>query len=627
MELEGFSGLEKIAEGGMAILFRGIQTSLNRPVAIKVLKGALSETPEAREMFEWESKIVARMDHPHIIRVIDKGLTHDGQPYFVMDYVEGHTLKEVIQSGKMPERRKLRIIIQVAKALAYAHKNGIIHRDIKPGNVLIDKEGNARVVDFGIARIFSEDTEIKQRSEEGLTLGTLSYMAPEQHEGAKYTTELSDIFSLGVIMYLMFTERLPKPGFPPPSHFNPKLPPALDRIIMLCLADSQADRPTAEQLISLLLKSAKGAHLKQEQKQAAKETFQDPKEKFRLLDIIKETPYSTVSLYENREDHSLMVLKKSVGNFAGYNEAELLSRLKHKNIVNIRGVTRNDRIFIIVMEYLSGGSLQGRLAQPMKPSVFLPLAHQICDALIFAHNNRIVHGNLRPQNILFDDANQAKLMDFGFCKHYEESADPNWYAPINGGPPTIATDVYSAGVIFYQLLTGQLPKLENGVLEPYESFKQLPDFVQKLIGNMLLSDPTQRPGNFEDIKQALGQGQQAPKPAKPKPAPKAAPAAPKKRSKAPLMALIAFLLISGNIGIYTWIAKQNGVSMAFLDRIPWLNELGSSSRTGPEKTETLAEKTKPAPSNQDEWVPRRAFNESNSREEEIQFEQVDTTTQ
>ncbi|MCG8534841.1 MAG: serine/threonine protein kinase, partial [Pseudomonadales bacterium] len=142
----------------MAVLYKGIQTSLSRPVAIKVMKGALSDTPEAHEMFEWESKIVARLDHPNIIRVIDKGLTADEMPYFVMDFVEGLTLKDALKNKKLSDRRKLRVIMQVAKALGYAHKNNVIHRDIKPGNILLDREGNARVVDFGIARL-SEDTE------------------------------------------------------------------------------------------------------------------------------------------------------------------------------------------------------------------------------------------------------------------------------------------------------------------------------------------------------------------------------------------------------------------------------------------------------------------------------------
>jgi len=189
MELKGYSQLEKFAEGGMAVLYKGIQTSLNRPVAIKVLKAAVSETLEARQMFEAESQIVARLDHPHIIRVIDKGLTGEGMPYFAMDFVEGDTLKEALKSGVLNSRRKLRITIQIAKALSYVHKSGGIHRDIKPGNILIDGENNARVVDFGIARIFSEDTELTQANEEGLTIGTLSYMAPEQHNGASYASE------------------------------------------------------------------------------------------------------------------------------------------------------------------------------------------------------------------------------------------------------------------------------------------------------------------------------------------------------------------------------------------------------------------------------------------------------
>ncbi len=287
MELEGFSQLENLAEGGMAVVYRGIQTSLNRPVAIKVLKAALNNTPEARDMFEMESKIVARLDHPHIIRIIDKGLTKQNMPYFVMDFVEGVTLKDALKSG-LSERHKLRVIVQVAKALAYAHKNGIIHRDIKPGNILLDQQSNARVVDFGIARIASGDTSLKSRSDNGIMVGTLGYMAPEQHQNAEYASEASDIYSLGVVMYLMFTGKLFKPGFPPPSHFNPELPQALDHITMQCLASEPALRLTAEQLIRKMLHNFQGAHLKREQQQQAKETFKDPKEKFRLLDIIKE---------------------------------------------------------------------------------------------------------------------------------------------------------------------------------------------------------------------------------------------------------------------------------------------------------------------------------------------------
>src|SRR5690606_27919967 len=186
--------------------------------------------------------------------------------------------------------------------------------------------------------------------------------------------------------------------------------------------------------------------------------------KFRLLDIIRETSYGSVCLYENREDRSLMVLKKRLNNFKGYNEAELLSRLKDPNIINVRGVSRNDRIFITVLEYLSGGSLQNRMAQPMTTAMFLPIAGQICAAMIFAHNNRIIHGNLRPHNILFDDNNTVKVMDFGFEPHDENMLEQNWYV-TDDDPATVAGDIYAAGVIFYQLLTGNLPEWRRGLLQ------------------------------------------------------------------------------------------------------------------------------------------------------------------
>jgi serine/threonine-protein kinase len=565
MELEGFSQLEKIAEGGMAVLYKGIQTSLSRPVAIKVMKGTLADTPEAHELFEWESKIVARLDHPHIIRVIDKGLTPQGMPFFVMDYVEGVTLKDALRSNKLSDRRKLRVMIQVAKALGYAHRNNIIHRDIKPGNILLDREGNARVVDFGIARL-TEDTELSKVNEAGMTVGTPAYMAPEQQQGASFTTSASDIYSLGVIMYLMLTGKLYKAGYPPPSQHNPKVPTSLDKITMACLADDPTRRPSADKLVALLLTALKGAHLKQEQQEAAKQTFKDAKDKFRLLDIIRETDFGSVCLYENREDRSLMVLKKRHNNFKGFNEAELLSRLKHRNIINVRGVSRNDRIFITVLEYLSGGSLQSRMAQPMAVADFMPIAEQICDAMIFAHNNRIIHGNLRPHNILFDDSNTVKVMDFGFEPHYENMLEQNWYV-CDDDPHTIAGDVYAAGVIFYQLLTGALPDWKRGLLQPNEAFGEIPQHLRTLIKGMLCRDSKVRLANFEEVKKGLqlqqdGSDEKTRTAIKPVEAPK-----PKKRSgRTGMLASVLVLLLLINGGLYLWLyAQKNPLP-------PWLAE-------------------------------------------------------
>ncbi len=547
----------------MAVLYKGIQTSLSRPVAIKVMKGALSGTPEAHEMFEWESKIVARLDHPHIIRVIDKGLTADEMPYFVMDYVEGLTLKDALKNKKLSDRRKLRIIMQVAKALGYAHKNNVVHRDIKPGNILLDREGNARVVDFGIARL-SEDTEISMVNEEGMTVGTPAYMAPEQKRGATFSGPASDVYSLGVIMYLMLASKLPKLGYPPPSHYNPKIPGSLDKITMACLAEDPDRRPSADKLVSLLLMALKGAHLAKEQKVQAKETFKDPKEKFRLLDVIRETPFGSVCLYENREDHSLMVLKKRIGSFKGFNESEILSRVKHRNIINVRGVSRNDRIFITILEYLSGGSLQSRMAQPMDKNTFLPIAEQICDAMIFAHNNRIIHGNLRPHNILFDDTNTVKVMDFGFEPHYEEAEEENWYMPPNE-PASEQADIFAAGVIFYQLLTGVLPDWKKGILQPCEAFSTVPQHLRSMVKGMLCFEVPVRTQSFEEVKQGL-QLQTMDIDERTKTKLNQVAEKPKRKGgmKTAVMVLALLFLIAINAGLYSWIFAQKGPQIPIL---------------------------------------------------------------
>lgn len=509
MELKGFSHFEVIAEGGMAVLYRATQTSLDRPVAIKVLKTGLLDTPQARQMFDREAQIVARLDHPNIIRVIDKGITTDGMPYFVMDFVEGETLTRAIKRPDFTTAQKLRAAIQVAKALAYAHKNNIVHRDIKPGNVLIDREENARVVDFGIALI-TEDTDI-MRSEAGLTVGTLSYMAPEQHNGAAFATSASDIYSLGVMMYLMFAGIVPKLGFPPPTHYNPKMPEALSAIIMACLSEEPGQRPAAEKLTSLLLKSVQGQHLTQSEVEDARDTFKDSKDKFRLLDVIRETPFGSVFLYENRADHNLMVLKKRVGSWAGYPEAEWASRHRHPNIIQVLGVSRNERIFIVVMEYLQAGSLQTRMAQPMALDTFFPIAEQLCDAMAFAHQHNIVHGNLRPHNVLFSDDTHIKVSDFGFDQHYQESSEPNWYT-LDEEARSTKSDVYGAGVMFYQMLTGNLPVWRKGILTPQEAFQLLPQSLQTLVKAMIFRDPEIRIASFNEVKARLQEpGLQPPK--------------------------------------------------------------------------------------------------------------------
>ncbi|MDX1993060.1 MAG: serine/threonine-protein kinase [bacterium] len=144
--------IEEIGKGGMATVYRARQSSVERDVAIKVIKGSIKEDPDAIQRFQREARVIARLEHPHILPIYDFDGAHE-PPYIVMRYLDGGTLKDVMKQGLLPPAEVAYLIQQVASALDYAHRQGIIHRDIKPSNILIDREGNAFVSDLGIARI------------------------------------------------------------------------------------------------------------------------------------------------------------------------------------------------------------------------------------------------------------------------------------------------------------------------------------------------------------------------------------------------------------------------------------------------------------------------------------------
>ncbi|ARU57121.1 serine/threonine protein kinase [Oleiphilus messinensis] len=482
---------EKIGEGGMASVYRGVQVSLNRPVAIKVLAKQLSSHPEVRKRFQKESLIVARLNHPNIIHVIDKGNTRKGRPVFVMEYVEGETLQDAIRAGALPFNRKIDLIIQICKGLAYAHKAGVIHRDIKPANVIIDAEGNARLLDFGIACFFEDDTE--RQSESNLILGTEGFMAPEQYESALQTSEKSDIYSLGVLMFQVFTGVMPRQPLERPSRYEAKLKGPLENLILKCLEVSPTERPGSVEFIkNELLKIMQGQHLQLAQQRSAGEGLSDIRKKFALLDVIKENQFGSLHLFEDTQTQSLLVIKKRPASASGYKEAKILSQLRHPNIINIRGTSKKDDIYIIVMEYLAGGSLQDKLVEDFSIDSFLNIALDVCSGLAFAHKNRMVHGNLRPSNILFTEEGTAKISDFGLNEHYHRDDLENWYGMNTKEPASELSDIFSLGAIFTHMLTSTVPQFKDKKLIRGRAFIALPENLQALLLRMLDLAPEKR---------------------------------------------------------------------------------------------------------------------------------------
>lgn len=502
-QLSEYTVVKKIGEGGMASVYRGVQTSLNRPVAIKVLSKKLIQHPEIVERFNHESLIIARLNHPNIIHVIDRGIA-DGGPYFVMDFVEGTDLARIIQSGSYDFTRKVEVILQVCKALAYAHKNGVIHRDIKPANILIDGEGNVLVSDFGIAQIFDGAEASGETSGRRIVMGTPTYMSPEQMEDSSKVTAASDLFSLGVVMYELFAGAKPPQPLTPPSAVRAEIPESLDRIILRCLEpDPQNRMASADELKDRLLDVAQGAHIQPAQRDHALHGIRSFAEKFALRDVIKEHRYGAVYLLEDRRTHQLMVLKKVINKTGGLDESRRLSRVEHPHIAGIYGTSSNDKAFIIVMEYVSGGSLKDRMAQVWPWREAVRTMRDVCDGMAFAHRHGIVHGNMRPTNVLVSGDGKVKLADFGLDEHYGEGdGQTNWYGRA-GEPNSARGDIFSVGVILYEMLTGSTPVERAGRYIHHDSFRKVPRPLQAVINRMIAPDPMSHYGTFDDILAAV----------------------------------------------------------------------------------------------------------------------------
>ncbi len=487
---------EVIAEGGMATVYKCTQASLKRPVAIKVLSQQLmSQHPGIANDFDRESLIIARLNHPNIIHVIDRGIA-GGLPYFVMEYIDGISLEQGLREGRFDVDRKLDIAMQISKALAYAHKNGVVHRNIRPANILVDKEGHVRVADFGIARLI--DRSGASTGAAPIT-GTPAYMSPEQRAGAANLDAATDIYSFGVILYEMFAGQRPGESPVPPSQLNPDNPAYLDDIVLGCLSRDPAARPDASRIRDTLLESMRGLHLEEEKKREALSDISEVKAKLALLDVITEHDYGGVYLFENTLNKRLLVIKKILSDKTGISESKILSGLRHPHVANIYGVSANDRAFVIVMEYLPGGSLKDRMARPWEWRPALALLRQICDGVGYGHKNGVVHGNLRPSNILFSDDGDAKVADFGLDDHYRHhEGKTNWYAAPRE-EPSARGDMYSIGVMLHEMLTGTLPKTEAGEVRLPQDLKTLPFDLQDLLRRLLSPVPKDRYRSLDEV--------------------------------------------------------------------------------------------------------------------------------
>ena len=586
-ELPGYSVERTLGKGGMATVYLAQQLSLQRPVAIKVLNATLCSEPQVQQQFKQESLLVAQLNHPNIIHVIDQGMIGLVQPYFVMQYIKSIPLTSILTRHDVSMTRKLHIAIQVCKALSYAHRNGVVHRDIKPGNVLVDYDGHVRVVDFGIAGYFEKNREYHpdgQRSQEAvdqpaashqddalpdalvggaaqsrvrLIMGTPAYMAPEQYDPLCRPTALNDIYSLGILLHELFTGQRPVDGQQPVQ----RLPATLHSLIQQCINKQPTKRPqSVDDVCRVLLLLLQGKHL-QPTTHPQHVAQNDIPSQFVLMDVLRQSRYGATYLVNEPNKKQWLVVKKhqiqnqqtqgqalevsGIGTEGGVSgtgteggvsgtgteggvsgrvsrtgteggasagasgtgtegrehqalrTCKKLAKLRHPNIVKIYGTSSNERVFISVMEYVETGSLQERISQAFELEYWLTLAQQLCAGLHFAHTHGVVHGNLRPSNLLVVNRNYIKITDFGYQNHSTDGKQ-DWYQPI-GEPTTVASDIFSVGAVLFNLVTGKIVKQSKTGVGNFRELAKLPAPIQTILKTMLAKDPSQRYKSLDQV--------------------------------------------------------------------------------------------------------------------------------
>lgn len=270
-QIPGYKLLGKLGAGAMATVFKGRQLSLDRLVAIKILPRKFSQSPQFIERFYAEGRAAAQLNHPNIVQAYDVGKAGDYH-YFVMEFVDGRTVHDdIVKQKKMSEKDAVHVAIQVAEALQHAHERGLIHRDVKPKNVMIARSGVVKLADLGLARAVS-DKEAAE-AEAGKAFGTPYYISPEQIRGETNVGPQADIYSLGATLYHMVTGNVPFDGknpssvmhkhlkseLVPPDHVNPKLSAGVSQVIEMMMAKGRPQRyKDAKDLLIDLRAVAKG---------------------------------------------------------------------------------------------------------------------------------------------------------------------------------------------------------------------------------------------------------------------------------------------------------------------------------------------------------------------------------
>lgn len=599
-----FRIVRELGRGAAGVVYEGVQLSVDRRVAIKVLHADHQRNSDYIERFSREAKAIARLSHTNCITLFDFGFSEEFRShYMVMEFIEGEELFSITRDQPLPFRVALRIGIQIAEAIAHAHKHGILHRDLKPENVLVTTDWEAKVLDFGLARLldlFSNDTDGRRLTAQGAVFGTPAYMSPEQCAGDLDVTVRSDIYSLGVVLYELFEGMLPFESNevvktlvmhakdpPPPMHAD--VPQEIKDLIFQMLEKDPLARPrtglqVADTLRAVLINttdlSSSNADISQEiQRELLRgldrtdqtgeniRITEDGLEKsvginvdmsggrtetmdlvgHRLGEYIVGQPLgegSMSTVFRGSDPSGEPVALKVVGHKVPeelrasdrfHREVEVLTRLHAPTIVTLLDsgyATDVDRLFLVT-EIVVGNDLDSLCRSGRAPSeLALLVAEDVARALHTAHEHDVIHRDLKPSNVMLvpgsDGRVRAKVLDFGLARLV---GDPTrltvagmsvgtvlYMAPevLRGEDASTRSDLYSLGVLLYQMLCGHQPfeakaradAAKNVATKnppPLSSFVQeVPKDLSKLVSRLMSKAPAARPRDAAEVLAQLG---------------------------------------------------------------------------------------------------------------------------
>ena len=445
-----------LGSGGFGIVCLCRQLSLERPVAIKVLNPDWNRITQVVERFRREGQIIARLDHPNIIRVYEQG-ERDGIRYIVMEFFEGRPIDQYLRDQDWG--RKLSVFLQVCGALNFAHQQGIIHRDIKPGNILVNEFGAIKLLDFGVAHYDAASLDLTGPQ---VILGTPKYMAPELHVGAHQASPASDVYAFGVMSYEVLTGRAFQSNDQVhPSQAEGRIPRFLGDAIARCLLPDPTQRPASfNELTSLFQQTmdqmvfGETTHERQlSDKQPQQKKIQSLEHLFKFKAVLRqELGVRTILAHSPNMGRDVVI--KIMNGPRGADRLKEYADLREFHVGEIYGVGKQGNLVIVITEYLSGGPLVAHIGKNCPSLEVTRWLEGIIQALHHAEKASLAHGHLHAGNVLLSGEGAAKVVDFGLIPWAATGEYSQYINPATQSSPA-ESDRYALGIMAYELISGE----------------------------------------------------------------------------------------------------------------------------------------------------------------------------